>query len=228
MKSINHEILVNNNIYINNKKIIDNKIPHNITLNIESSDNEIYINDFSGEGNLIININKERNNVSVIFGLENRITKTLVLSYVFSGKRPSEGRIQIGNHNIFNGNTFITAPGNRQAEVSIGNENLFGNNIKILSFNDHRVFDISTKVDNSKEEGILIQDRVWIGSDVILLDKSHISSNNIVGCNSLLKRKFGESFCVIAGNPAKVRRRNVMWNINFDSSITNIFNPLNL
>ena len=55
----------------------------------------------------------------------------------------------------------------------------------------------------------------WIAQRVTLIKGAQIPSNCVVGACSLVNKKFEEEGCIIAGNPAKVIKRNIRWK--FDS-----------
>ncbi len=43
------------------------------------------------------------------------------------------------------------------------------------------------------------------------MKKVRIADNSVVGSASVVTKKFDEENVVIAGNPAKICRRNIMW-----------------
>lgn len=105
------------------------------------------------------------------------------------------GYLQIGNDNFFNNYCSI----NCLNRISIGSDNLFGENVKIY---DHNHIFNDLDVDFKKEfkvHEINIGNRNWIGSNVILLSKSMLGDNIVIGAgctvnenvddNNLLKLK---------------------------------------
>jgi acetyltransferase-like isoleucine patch superfamily enzyme len=58
---------------------------------------------------------------------------------------------------------------------------------------------------------ITIGSRVWIGSNVTVLKGSVIPDGCVVAAGSMVNSRFLEKDALIAGNPAKVIRRNVSW-----------------
>lgn len=56
-----------------------------------------------------------------------------------------------------------------------------------------------------------IGNHVWIGEHCYILKNATISDNSVVGSMSVVTKRFDEENVVIAGNPAKIYRRNVMW-----------------
>ena len=90
--------------------------------------------------------------------------------------------------------------------------------IKIFPSDGHSIIDISntTKTNgcmmlNEIKTPILIQSNCWIGAGTILLKNAQIPRGSIVGAGSVVTKKFTEENSLLAGNPAKIIRRNVKW-----------------
>ena len=60
-------------------------------------------------------------------------------------------------------------------------------------------------------QAIVLGDRVWIGSRVSVYKGSVIPSGCVVASNSVVKGVFTEENALLAGNPARVVKRNVHW-----------------
>jgi len=63
----------------------------------------------------------------------------------------------------------------------------------------------------SSDNRIVIGSRVWIGSNVTVLRGSVIPNGCVVASGSIVRSIFAEENALIAGNPAKIVRRNVAW-----------------
>jgi acetyltransferase-like isoleucine patch superfamily enzyme len=61
------------------------------------------------------------------------------------------------------------------------------------------------------EKRIIIGDNVWIGSNVSVYKGSYIPNGCVVASNSVVKDVFVDENTLIAGNPAKVIKRNIVW-----------------
>lgn len=55
-----------------------------------------------------------------------------------------------------------------------------------------------------------IGNKVWIGTNSIILKDTIIGDNCIIAANSVVKGVFPEN-CLIGGNPAKILRKDVQW-----------------
>lgn len=100
--------------------------------------------------------------------------------------------------------------------LQIGKECAISWGVTFLSNDGHSIFDvISGKNINSTDEvnckrNIIIGDHVWIGCMTTVLYGTKIGDGSIVGAHSLIKRKVSNN-CLVAGNPARIVRRNVAW-----------------
>lgn len=102
---------------------------------------------------------------------------------------------------------------NHENKLDVGDDCLFSNNITIrLGDRPHLIFDSETGeyIDNSTD-GVLIGDHVWVGEKVYITKNVTIPNDCILAVNSVVTKRFEETNCVIAGNPAKVVKKNVQW-----------------
>lgn len=59
----------------------------------------------------------------------------------------------------------------------------------------------------------MIKNHCWIGYGAFITKNVQLPNNTIVGLASVVTEKFFEEYTVIAGNPAKIIKRNVTWDI---------------
>jgi acetyltransferase-like isoleucine patch superfamily enzyme len=88
--------------------------------------------------------------------------------------------------------------------VQIGNNVLFGPGVKL--FSESHNFEDPEKFINEQGEtrkGVIIEDGVWVGSDVTILDGVTIGANAVIAAKSLVNKDV-PSFSIVAGIPAKV------------------------
>ena len=121
----------------------------------------------------------------------------------------SEGsKVDIGEHTHFAGLTHLAATEGKK--IKIGDRCLFASEIVIRTGDSHSLLDLNGKRLNHAKD-IIVGNHVWIGQYVTILKGTQIKDDTIVGTNSLLTGKTFESNCVIAGNPAKVIKKDVTW-----------------
>lgn len=75
----------------------------------------------------------------------------------------------------------------------------------------HEVINVQTGDISEKEKSIKIGNHVWVGCRSTILKGSIINDDTIVAANSCVVKKETESAVLLAGNPAKIKKRNVSW-----------------
>lgn len=74
---------------------------------------------------------------------------------------------------------------------------------------DFHSIDYQGKIE--KKKNIIIGNHVWIGANSTILKGVHIPDNCIIAANSILTHSFYENNVLIAGNPARIIKKNVYW-----------------
>lgn len=126
----------------------------------------------------IINGRSRKKNFGVIFG-ENTYLKENCYFDAYSGF------IHIGGFCAFGQNTIIHGGGG----VKIGKYVIVGANCYIISSNhiyDSIEFPIILQGD--KQKGIVIEDNVWLGGSVIILDGVTVGKNSIIGAGTVVTK----------------------------------------
>lgn len=95
----------------------------------------------------------------------------------------------------------------------------------------HTVMDKTTnEVLNKPSRPILIGNHVWVGRGVIFTKGAQVPDNCIIGIGSVVAKKFTESNCVIAGNPARVVKTGVSWDgrrpMVYEQAVLNNYHPI--
>lgn len=94
---------------------------------------------------------------------------------------------------------------------------MFANNILIRLTDSHLIFKRGTdEVINKQKNCAYIGHHSWIGEDVRILKNAYIAPNSIVGIGSVVSGAFQEEYTCIAGNPAKIIKRDVVWSREMD------------
>lgn len=97
--------------------------------------------------------------------------------------------------------------------IVVGDNSLFSNSIELHTTDYHTVIGILGEGRINPPKSITIDSHVWIGLRTIVLKGCHIASNNVIGAGSLVASSFEETNTIIAGNPAKIIKRNINWDI---------------
>lgn len=97
--------------------------------------------------------------------------------------------------------------------LDIGEDCQFSCGVEITLGDGHIIKDLNTEnVLNTNNRSLKIGNHNWIGKYSKILGKNTvIGNNNIIGAYSVVTKSFDEENCVIAGNPAKIVKRNIDW-----------------
>ena len=150
---------------------------------------------FIGDNVLINALSKN----GIQFGNNVSIHSNTIIDCTGGIRSIGEGLI-IGDNVGISPNCFIQVRGT----VQIGDNVLFGPGVKL--FSESHNFEDPGKFINEQGEtrkGVIIEDGVWVGSDVTILDGVTIGSNSIIAAKSLVNKDV-PSFSIVAGIPAKV------------------------
>lgn len=98
------------------------------------------------------------------------------------------------------------------SQCIIGEDCMFSGNIMLRASDNHIVLDRDTKkILNKSAHPLTIGNHCWIGYGVSMTKNASIPNNTIIGIGSVVSKTFTEEFTAIAGNPARVIKRNVVW-----------------
>lgn len=89
--------------------------------------------------------------------------------------------------------------------IKLGKNFLFAPGVKLISA-DH---DFKNHANAIKEKPIIIGDNVWLGANVIILPGVEIGNDCVVGAGSVVTKSFKEENLVIAGNPARIIKKEI-------------------
>ena len=90
---------------------------------------------------------------------------------------------------------------------------MLGGYIFFAPSDGHSILDkTSNTIINSIKHPILIGDNVWIGAYSIILKNTSIPNNTIIAASSVVSKSFTDENTIIGGNPAKIIKKNVIWN----------------
>lgn len=94
--------------------------------------------------------------------------------------------------------------------LSIGDDCIISWDCQFLDDDFHKI-QYEGKLEKSKE--IKIGDNVWVGCGVKIYQGSIIPNNTVIAANSVVRGLFNEENTIIAGNLAKVIKKNVNWDL---------------
>jgi acetyltransferase-like isoleucine patch superfamily enzyme len=122
---------------------------------------------------------------------------TLISSFVIL--RTHGGTIKIGNSCFINSFTVLHGHG----DLTIGNSCLIGPQVTMVPANNgFKDRNTLIKLQTPTRQGITIEDDVWIGAGVTILDGCTIGQGCVIGAGSVVTRSL-EPYSIVAGSGAK-------------------------
>lgn len=96
-------------------------------------------------------------------------------------------------------------------KISIGDDSMLSWGIVIRSSDAHAIVDLASGKNINHPADVLIGKHVWIGQDSYIGKNVQIADNCIIGAKAVVTKSFKNSYCAIAGNPAKVIKEGIDW-----------------
>lgn len=105
------------------------------------------------------------------------------------------------------GGSFSASEG---TTVTIGDDCMFAISIDIRSDHSHPIFDRRTGERLNKSKSLTIGNHVWLGPMAMVYPGAIIGEGSVIGARSLVNGTIPPN-CIAVGVPAKVTRREVVW-----------------
>jgi acetyltransferase-like isoleucine patch superfamily enzyme len=119
-------------------------------------------------------------------------------------------RVHIGHGLNVTGNLIIRAV--ESTSVEIGDDCLFGSDIVIRTADGHPIYDAYTRERINHSKSIAIGNHVWIADRAIVLKGVTIGNASAIGAGGVVTKDIGSN-CIAAGNPARVVKTGVTWEL---------------
>lgn len=125
--------------------------------------------------------------------------------YFFSGNAHFEARkensnITIGNNVYFNNGVVLIS----EKSIKIGNDILVGTNVEIYDSDFHNTNpDLRFGGHEYEKESVIIEDNVWLGSNVKILKGVTIGKNSVISNGAIVTKSIPPN-TIAGGIPAKV------------------------
>lgn len=92
------------------------------------------------------------------------------------------------------------------------NDCMISHNVTIWCGDGHQIVNKdNNEIINLQKEPLVIGTHSWISNNVLITKNAKIPPNTIVGMGSVVSKKFIEENTCIAGNPARIVKRNITW-----------------
>ena len=224
-----YDMLITPDVFKNNSLNIPKDNFNNVSLNILSDGNSVTIEKNPSIGCVRIEITGKNNKVRL--GDMSKIIGTLDIHIHGENSDTNIGNIWIGKGGItiYNGaeyskNTRVSIEDKCTFEgcsilsyhsgtsVVIGENCMFSGGISLMNSDTHPIYNYKTmEICNKARADIRIGNHCWIGAGATIMKNVSIPDDCIIGWNSVVTKSFDESHCAIAGNPAKIVKRNLTW-----------------
>lgn len=167
---------------------------------------------FAGENNILFiedgvclknSVISFQGNNSVVYLSRNRHTYLLRVTLYHNSA------VYIGEDCYINGAMTLVA--SEQQNILIGREGLCSFGVFVRTADPHLLYDCQTKRRINASRSVLIGDHVWLGQNVLILKGTRVGSGSVVGGGAVLSGKKVPSNAAVAGNPARVVRRNLFF-----------------
>lgn len=98
------------------------------------------------------------------------------------------------------------------SKIMIGDDCLFSNSIELHTTDYHSILQLGGGRINPVKD-IILDKHVWIGLRTIILKGTYIATDSVIGAGSIVASSFDESNVIIAGNPARIIKKGINWDI---------------
>lgn len=112
----------------------------------------------------------------------------------------SSGTIMIGNETFINEGCKLNA----RKGITIGKRCLIGQNV-LMYDHDHDYRDLANMRDNFRCDDIIIEDDVWIGSNVTILRGTRIGARCVIGAGTIVKGRIPADSLVYAQREIEIK-----------------------
>ena len=168
-------------------------------ITFKGANNKIVFGDEVTGKRLMVDVNGDNNKIL--------IGKACVLNGAISMK---------GNDNTVSLGKFTTMVSARiecehGTEITLGVDCMLSKDIVIRSGDSHSIIDLNTGERINYSASVAIGDHVWIGYGVSIGKGAVVQRNTIIGTGSFVNKHITEGNVILAGTPAKVVKRDVIW-----------------
>ena len=173
-----------------------------VRIHFSGSGNRVVVGDFSILTDVELYISG--NNNTIVIGPWCHVNRATICT------EDNGNTISLGAHTRIMGQTELAAI--EGTAVTIGEDCLFSSGICVRTGDSHSVLNLEGKRINPSQS-VTIGNHVWMGIKTICLKGASVADHCIVGAGAIVTKKFTTPNCALAGNPARVVREGVDWDL---------------
>lgn len=149
-----------------------------------------------------------------IFGNNNTLrigrTPSVIAHSLFHfGQFGDRRRIEIGEHFYGSGHFRVMED---DTAITVGDNCTFSWNVLLMATDYHSILNAKGEVIN-RSKGIALGSNVWVGCNSTILKNVSLASSTIVATGSIVTKSFEVGNIAIAGNPAKIVKDSISWDM---------------
>lgn len=107
--------------------------------------------------------------------------------------------------------TRIHLANERDLSVTVGDYCIFAKGTTIRTSDAHSIINKSTGEIVNEGKSVVIGNHVWITTDCYVLKGVYLPDWTIVAAGAIVTKSFEETNCIVGGAPAKILKRDVLW-----------------
>lgn len=120
------------------------------------------------------------------------------------------GHLTLGDNFSISAETTIIC----HKKITIGKDVLLSWDVLIMDTDLHKIKNKGENHNINPDKPIFIGDKVWVGARSLILKGAKISNDTIIAANStVLENKIKDENVVLGGNPLKVLKKDVEWDL---------------
>ena len=134
-------------------------------------------------------------------------------------------KIIIGDNVLTSNQTWLKV-GEHNSSIVIGNNTMISWDVTIWNTDCHSILTIEDSQNETPlnvGQSLQIGEHCWIGKGASILKNVALPDNTIVGMGAVVTKKVLDTpYCVLAGNPARVIKEDVRWDIRSPSDLLEV------
>lgn len=184
-----------------NQILYDGVLEKNITVNFRGSNNKLVLH--ARTSLHALNAEFDCDNGVIDIGSHDGVTPLKA-----SIRVGQDSTVIIGN-NVSN-TSMVTISAVEGTHVTIGSDCMLSSQVEIRTDDAHPIFEVRTGKRSNPSRSIAIGNHVWLARRSAVLGGASIGDGSVLGFGSILTGRIPNN-CIAVGAPAKVVRRDVVW-----------------